>query len=147
MIHRVLQFNPFLPRLKPYINFYTQKRTNAENSIERDFFKLMNNSVFGKTMENIRDKIDVTFVTSKNKLLKLASKPTFVSSKIFCENVVVHKIKETLTLNNGSSYVGMYILDLPKTLKCMILVIKLICYLKYATKLNYYSLTQVRKFN
>ena len=101
----------------------------------------------GKTIENTRERIDVTFVTSKNKLLKLASKPTFVSSKILSENLVVHKIKETLTLNNRSSYVGMYILDLPKTLKCMILVIKLICYLKYATKLNYYSLTQVRKFN
>ena len=106
MIHRVLQFNPFLPRLNPYIDFYTQKRTNAKNSIEKDFFKLMNNSVFGKTMENIRERIDVTFVTSKNKLLKLASKPTFVSSKIFSENLVVHKIKETLSLNNGSSYVG-----------------------------------------
>ena len=81
-----------------------------------DFFKLMNNSVFGKTMENIRKRVDVRLVTSKEKLSKLASKPTYVSSKIFNENLVaVHKIKETLTLNRPA-YVGMCILDLSKTL-------------------------------
>ena len=76
----------------------------------------MNNSVFGKTMENIRKRVDVRLVTSKEKLLKLSSKPTYVSSKIFNENLVaVHKIKETLTMNRPA-YVGMCILDLSKTL-------------------------------
>ena len=76
----------------------------------------MNNSVFGKTMENIRKRVDVRLATDENKLLKLASKPTYVSSKIFNENLVaVHKIKETLTLNRPA-YVGMCILDLSKTL-------------------------------
>ena len=76
----------------------------------------MNNSVFGKTMENIRKRVDVRLVTSKEKLLKLASKPTYVSSKIFNENLVaVHKIKETLTMNRPA-YVGVCILDLSKTL-------------------------------
>ena len=76
----------------------------------------MNNSVFGKTMENIRKRVDVRLVTSKEKLLKLASKPTYVSSKIFNENLAaVHKIKETLTLNRPA-YSGMCILDLSKTL-------------------------------
>ena len=114
-IHRVLQFDQS-PWLKQYIDFNTQKRTHAKNSFEKDFFKLMNNSVFGKTMENIRKRVDVRLVTSKEKLLKLASKPTYVSSKIFNENLVaVHKIKETLTLNRPA-YVGMCILDLSKTL-------------------------------
>ena len=114
-VHRVLMFNQ-LPWLKLYIDFNTQKRTNAKNSFEKDFFKLMNNSVFGKTMENIRKRVDVRLVTSKEKLSKLASKPTHVSSKIFNENLVaVHKIKETLTLNRPA-YVGMCILDLSKTL-------------------------------
>ena len=114
-IHRVLQFDQS-PWLKQYIDFNTQKRTNAKNSFEKDFFKLMNNSVFGKTMENIRKRVDVRLVTSKEKLLKLASKPTYVSSKIFNENLVaVHKIKETLTMNRPA-YVGMCILDLSKTL-------------------------------
>ena len=114
-IHRVLQFDQS-PWLKQYIDFNTQKRTNAKNSFEKDFFKLMNNSVFGKTMENIRKRVDVRLVTSKEKLLKLASKPTYVSSKIFNENLVaVHKIKETLTMNRPA-YVGACILDLSKTL-------------------------------
>ena len=114
-VHRVLEFNQS-PWLKQYIDFNTQKRTNAKNSFEKDFFKLMNNSVFGKTMENIRKRVDIRLVTDEKKLLKMTSKPTFVSSKIFNENLVaVHKIKETLTLNRPA-YVGMCILDLSKTL-------------------------------
>ena len=114
-VHRVLEFNQS-PWLKQYIDFNTQKRTQAKNSFEKDFFKLMNNSVFGKTMENIRKRVDVRLITDEKKLLKMASKPTYVSSKIFNENLVaVHKIKETLTLNRPA-YVGMCILDLSKTL-------------------------------
>ena len=114
-VHRVLEFDQS-PWLKQYIDFNTQKRTHAKTSFEKDFFKLMNNSVFGKTMENIRKRVDVRLVTSKEKLLKLASKPTYMSSKIFNENLVaVHKIKETLTLNRPA-YIGMCILDLSKTL-------------------------------
>jgi len=93
-----------------------KKRSQAKNAFEKDFFKLMNNSVFGKTMENIRKRVDVRLVTDDKKLLKMASKPTFVCSKIFNENLVaVHKIKETITLNRPA-YVGMCILDLSKTL-------------------------------
>ena len=114
-VHRVLEFDQS-PWLKQYINFNTEKRKHAKNSFEKDFFKLMNNSVFGKTMENLRKRVDVKLVTNEKKLLKLASKPTYVSSKIFNENLVaVHKIKETLTLNRPA-YVGMRILDLSKTL-------------------------------
>ena len=114
-VHRVLEFNQS-PWLKQYIDFNTEKRMNAKNAFEKDFFKLMNNSVFGKTMENIRKRVDVRLVTDENKLLKYCSKPTYVSSKIFNENLVaVHKIKETLTLNRPA-YLGMCILDLSKTL-------------------------------
>ena len=110
-VHRVLEFNQ-----SPWLKQYTQKRTNAKNSFEKDFFKLMNNSVFGKTMENIRKRVDVRLVTDEKRLSKMASTPTYVSSKIFNENLVaVHKIKETLTLNRPA-YVGMCILDLSKTL-------------------------------
>ena len=114
-VHRVLEFNQS-PWLKQYIDFNTEKRKNAKNDFEKDFFKLMNNSVFGKTMENIRKRVDVRLVTDEKKLLKWASKPTYVSSNIFNENLVaVHKIKETLALNRPA-YVGMCILDLSKTL-------------------------------
>ena len=67
-------------------------------------------------MENLRKRIDVRLVTDEKKPDKLTSKPTYVSSKIFNENLMaVHKIKETLTLNR-LAYVGMCILDLSKTL-------------------------------
>ena len=72
----------------------------CQNSFEKDFFKLMNNSVFGKTMENLRKRVDVRLVTNEKKLDKLTAKPTYMSSKIFNENLMaVHKVKETLTIN------------------------------------------------
>ena len=114
-VHRVLKFDQS-PWLKQYIDFNTEKRKHAKNSFEKDFFKLMNNSVFGKTMENLRKRVDVRLVTNEKKLNKLTSKPTFVSSKIFNENLMaVQIVKETLTLNRPA-YVGMCILDLSKTL-------------------------------
>ncbi|XP_022810605.1 uncharacterized protein LOC111347644 [Stylophora pistillata] len=115
-VHRVLEFNQSPPWLKQDIDFNTQKRTQAKNAFDKDFFKLMNNSVFGKTMEKLRKRVDVRLVTDEEKLLKLASKPTFISSKICNDNLVaVHKIKETLPLNRPA-YVGMCILDLSKAL-------------------------------
>ena len=114
-VHRVLQFNQS-PCLKKYIDFNTNKRKHAKNAFEKDFFKLLNNAVFGKTMGNLRKRVDVKLVTNEKQLIKLTSKPTYVSSKIFNENLVaVHKIKESLTLNRPA-YVGMCILDLSKTL-------------------------------
>ena len=114
-IHRVLKFDQS-SWLKQYIDFNTEKRKHAKNSFEKDFFKLMNNSVFGKTMENLRKRVDVRLVTDKKKLDKLTAKPTYVISKIFNENLMaVHKVKQTLTPNRPA-YVGMCILDLIKTL-------------------------------
>ena len=68
-VSRVLEFNQPL-WLKKYIGFNTQKRTQAKNSFEKDFFKLMNNSVFNETMENFRERVDVKLVTDENKLMK-----------------------------------------------------------------------------
>ena len=76
----------------------------------------MNNSVFGKTMENLRKRVDIKLVTTDKKLDKITSKPTYVSSKIFNENLMaVHKIIEVLSLNR-MVFVSMCILDLSKTL-------------------------------
>ena len=114
-VHRVLEFDQS-PWLKQYIDFNTEKRKHAKNSFEKDYFKLMNDSVFGKTMGNLHKRVDVRLVTNEKKLLKLTSKPAYVSSKIFNENLVaVRKIKETLTLNRPADVI-MFILDLSKTL-------------------------------
>ena len=114
-IHRVLEFEQ-RKWLKSYIDFNTEMRKNAQNSFEKDFFKLMNNSDFGKTMENLRKRTNIELVTDEKRLLKLTSKPTYVTSKIFDENLVgVHTKKERLLLGKPS-YVGMCILDLSKTL-------------------------------
>lgn len=110
-IHRVLEFDQS-PWLRQYIDHNTKKRMNAQNSFE----KLMNNSVFGKTMENLRKRVDVRLVTSQKELSKLVSRPTYVNRKIFNEDLIaVHNIKETPTLDRPA-YVEMCILDLSKTL-------------------------------
>ena len=114
-IHRVLEFKQ-TNWLKDYIDFNTQKRTNAANAFEKDFFKLMNNSVFGKTMENLRNRCSIKLVTTKDQFLKWVAKPTFQRSVIYNENLTaILRIKESLKLNKPS-FVGMCILDLSKTL-------------------------------
>ena len=73
--------------VKQYIDFNTNKRKEAKTSFEKDFFKLMNNSIFGKTMENLMYRVDVRLVTDVDQFTRLTSKPTFVSSKIFNKNL------------------------------------------------------------
>ena len=63
--------------MKSYIELNTKLRMNGKNDFEKDFFKLMNNSVFGKTMENIRNRVDVRLVCDRKKAEKLAAKPSF----------------------------------------------------------------------
>ena len=98
-IHRVLEFNQ-KPWMKEYIYLNTEKRKVAKNDFEKDFFKLMNNSVFGKTMENLRKRTNIKLITDENMLNKYVSKPGFVNRKIFNEDLVaVHNKKEKLVLN------------------------------------------------
>lgn len=76
----------------------------------------MNNSVYGKTMENLRKRVDFKLVTDQEQYLKLVSMPTFVSSKIFTQDLItVHTTKDVLKLNRPA-YVGMSTLELSKTL-------------------------------
>ena len=103
--------------MKPYIDKNTNLRAKAKNNFEKDFFKLMNNSVFGKTMENIRNRVDVKLVNTKEKLRKLVAKPNLKSPpKIFSENLVSVHMRKTSLLMNKPVYLGMCILDLSKTI-------------------------------
>ena len=100
--------------LKPYIDKNTYLRTEAKNNFEKDFYKLMNNSVFGKTMENIRNRVVVKLVNTKEKLRKLVSKPNFKNRKILEENLVSVLMKKTSLTMDKPVYLGMCILDLSK---------------------------------
>jgi len=73
----------------------TSLRTKATNEFEKDFFKLMNNSVFGKTMENIENRVDVRLMTDKEKAIKLAAKLNYDSRIIFDENLIAMHMKRT----------------------------------------------------
>ena len=114
-IHRALEFSQS-KWLEPYIAFNTQKRAGVKNAFEKDFFKLMNNSVFGKTMENLRKRSNIQLVTNPERMERLAARPTYISHKIFHENLVAVHSKQTKLLLNKPSYVGMSILELSKTL-------------------------------
>ena len=114
-IHRVLKFKQS-DRIKKYIDFNTEKRTNAANSFEKDFFKLMINSVYGKTMENLRKRINVRLVNNEKDFLKYTSRPTHITHKIFGKNyAAIHEIKPVLALNKPI-YVGFTVLELSKWL-------------------------------
>ena len=115
-IHRGIKFVES-EWMKPYIDKNTNLRAKAKNNFEKDFYKLMNNSVFGKTMENIRNRVDVKLVNTEEKLRKLVAKPNFKGpSKIFNKNLVsVHMKKTSLTMVKPV-YLGMRILDLSKTI-------------------------------
>ena len=114
-IHRGIKFNE-RPWLKDYIQLNTDLRTKGTTEFEKDFFILMNNSVFGKTMEIIRNRVDVRLVTRENELEKIAKKANFDRINIFTENLIaVHMRKTTINLRKPI-YLGMSILDISKTL-------------------------------
>ena len=94
----------------------TDLRKLANNAFEKDFFKLMNNSVFCKTIENIRKRQNVIFVDSRKLALKLSSKPNFERTTIFDENLIACHMKKTEVYFNKPIFVGQAILDISKTL-------------------------------
>ena len=109
------QFNQ-IARLKPYIDINTGLRKAAKNEFEKDSFKLMNNSVFGKTIENVRKHRDINLVTTDEKRNNLVSVPNYHTTKCISENVLAIEMKKTKEKMNKSVYLGMSILDITKTL-------------------------------
>ena len=112
-INRVIEFEQST-WMKPYIDFNTQQRAKATNDFETDFFKLMNNSVFGKMMENIRKYRNIKLVTNKEQYLKMVMTPNFKSGIHFGENLMGSKIGKIKVVMNKLVYLGQAILDLSK---------------------------------
>ena len=85
--------------MKKYVDFNTEKRMNAANNFEKDFFKLMINSDYGKTMENLRKRINVRLVNNAKGFLKSTGKPTYITHKILGKDyATIHEIKPVLIL-------------------------------------------------
>ena len=114
-IHRVLKFEQS-DWMKKYIDFNTEKRMNADNDFEKGFFKLMINSVYGKTMQNLRKRINVRLVNNAEDFLKYTSRLTHITHKVFNKSFApIHEIKPVLMLNKPI-YVGFTVLELSKWL-------------------------------
>ena len=114
-IHRGIKFNES-EWLNPYIDLNTKLRTQGKTEFEKDFFKLMNNSVYSKTLEDIRNRVDVKLVSVREKARKLVSKINFKRCKIFSENLVGIHMKKTNLFFNKPVYLGMSILDISKSI-------------------------------
>ena len=114
-VHRIIQFKQ-KAWLKVYIDMNTELRKNAKNEFEKNFFKLMNNSVFEKTMENVRNHRDIKLVTSEKRRKQLVSEPNYHSSKTFSDHLMAIEMKKTRVKLNKPLYLDMSILDITKTL-------------------------------
>ena len=114
-VHRVLSFKQG-NWLKKYVDFSTEKRKQNNDEFSKHLYKLLNNCIYGKSIENIRKRMNVKLINDKKVYLKRVNKPSFISSKILDKNfVAVHCSKKVLTLNKPI-YVGFCILELSKLL-------------------------------
>ena len=114
-VHRVIQFNQEA-WLKEYIDMNTELRKQAKNDFEKGFFKLVNNSVFGKTMDNLRKHRDIKLVTADKRRNQLVSEPNYHRTKYFSKNLLAIEMKKIKVKMNKPVYVGLSILENSETL-------------------------------
>ena len=112
-VHRVIEFDQEA-WLKEYIDVNTELRQKATNDFEKDFFKLMNNAVFGKTMENVRKHRDIKLVKTDKKRNKLVSEPNFHTVKLIDNNLAIIEMRKVKVKMNKPIYLGLSILDISK---------------------------------
>ena len=112
-VHRIIEFNQE-PWLKTYIDMNTELRKIAKNDFEKDFFKLMNNAVFGKTMENVRKHRDIKLVITDKKRSKLVSEPNYHTVNYISEDLSIIEMKRTKVKLNKPIYLGLSILEISK---------------------------------
>ena len=116
-VHRVIEFNQ-KAWLKPYIDMNTELRKLAKDDFEKDLFKLMNNAVFGKTMDNIRKHRNIKIVTADKKRNKLVSEPNYHTMNYISEDLSIIEMNKTKVKMNKPIYLGLSILDISKILMC-----------------------------
>ena len=92
-------------------------RTEANNDFEKDFFKLLNNAVFGKTMENVRKHKDIKLATTERRRNYLGSEPNYHTTKFFTEHMLAIEMKKSEILMNKPACLGLSILDVNKILR------------------------------
>ena len=114
-VHRTIEFR-LEAWLKPYIDINTELRKQAKNDFEKDFFKLMNSSAFGKTMENVRNHRDIKLVTTNKQRSKFALEPNYHSTKYISKDLLIMDMKKVEVKMNKPIYLGQAILDISKTL-------------------------------
>ena len=112
-VHRVIEFDQ-VAWLKEYIDVNTELRKKASNDFEKDFFKLMNNAVFGKTMENVRKHRDIKLIKTDKKRNKLVSEPNYHTMKLIDNNLAIIEMRKVNVKMNKPIYLGLSILDISK---------------------------------
>ena len=112
-VHRVLKFRQSR-WLQPYIEQNQQLRARASNEFEKDFFKLMNNSIYGKTCENLKKRTDIKLVTSKREAKPLTEKPHCMGYRIFTVDLIGIQMRKVQVLIDKPFYVGFSVLELAK---------------------------------
>ena len=114
-VHRIIEFNQEA-WLKPYIEMNTELRKVAEDDFKKGFFKLMNNSVFGKTMENIRKHRNIKLLAANKKRSKLVSEPNYHTINYISEDLSIIDMNKARVKMNKPTYLGLSILDISKIL-------------------------------
>ena len=116
-VHRALRFQQSC-WMEPYIRLNTELRKKATSGFEKDLFKLMNNSVFGMTMENLRKRVDVKLVRAgeDDKLRRLIASPSYARANIFDDDLAAIQMHKSRLVLNRPVHVGMSVLDLSKHL-------------------------------
>ena len=110
-IHRVLEFKQEA-WLKSYIKFNTNKRKAATSDFEKNFFKLLSNSVYGKSMESLRKRVNIKIVNSEKRIKKVLAKPTLKKFTIINEDLVMAQLARKKIIQNKPLYTGFVVLEL-----------------------------------
>lgn len=112
-IHRVLRFYQ-KPILRKYMRLNSRLRKQATNAFEKNQYKLMNNSIFGRSLQNNRKHQNISLVTKWKSAERLIAKPNFYRSTVFDKNLVAIHMKKTSDLLNQPIYIGFSVLELAK---------------------------------